>query len=64
MACGCKKAGVAAAVNAPENPDDFPATDAGGEWLVQSAGGAAYAFATLADARTAADMISGTITSR
>jgi hypothetical protein len=65
MPCSCNKNKVVrAAMNAPDyDPSALPQTSSNGPWKVYSAGGAAYRFATLEDARTAAEMIGGRIVS-
>ena len=65
MGCACNKNKVVrAAVNAPDyDPALLPETSSNGSWKVYSAGGAAYRFATLEDAKTAAALISGRIVS-
>lgn len=65
MGCACNKNKVVrAAVNAPEfDPSALPETSSNGSWKVYSAGGAAYRYASLEDARTAADLIGGRIVS-
>jgi hypothetical protein len=66
MACNCRS--TPTAVVLPEDgstPDEFPPTDPNGAWLVNAPhGGATYAFSSLANARKAADMVGGTISSR
>jgi hypothetical protein len=65
MPCSCNKNKVLrAAVNAPEyDPAMLPETASNGSWKVYSAGGAAYRFATLEDAKAAAELIGGRIVS-
>ena len=66
MPCNCRS--TPTAVVLPEDgsaPDEFPPTDPNGSWLVTAPnGGATYAFGSLANARKAADMVGGTISSR
>lgn len=65
MGCACNKNKVVrAATNAPDyDPSLLPPTSPGGSWKVYSAGGAAYRFATLEDAKSAAELIGGRIVS-
>lgn len=66
MACGgCRKQAPTFVLPMDGSPpDEFPTTTPDGMYVVTPEGGASYSFDTLGKARTAADMIGGTITTR